>query len=128
MLSEIGYFGNIYVRQNRLAAGQTFGGHKHHFDHVTLLAQGKVKISMDGMEPKEFSAPTFIVIRAESRHKITALEDDTLYYCIFALRNIDGEVIDGIYGPEHDPHPLAHATVADAKDAYLRNKPKIENI
>ena len=30
------------------------------------------------MEPKEFTAPTFIVIRAESTHEIVALEDGIL--------------------------------------------------
>lgn len=128
MMQEIGYFGNIYVRQNRLDLNQSSEGHKHHFDHVTLVARGRVRVSMDGKEPKEFAAPTFIVIRAESLHDITALENDTLYYCIFALRNIDGEVIEGIYGPEHDPHPYAHAAITNPDDVFYTNKKKIENI
>jgi hypothetical protein len=41
-----GYFGNIWVRQNFLSkAGDTNGGgHTHHFDHVSLLAQGSVRV------------------------------------------------------------------------------------
>ena len=35
-------------------------------------------------------------------HKFTALEDNTVWYCVFALRDLDGEVTD-IYGPEHNP-------------------------
>ena len=92
---------------------------------MSLLAKGKVRVSMDGMEPKEFTAPTFIVIRAESTHEIVALEDDTVYYCVFALRDINGEVIEPVYGVEHDPNPLS----AMAADKPLVERRKlIENI
>jgi hypothetical protein len=105
MLStELGYFGNIWVRQNAMEkVGVSHPGHKHHFDHVTLLSKGKVQIEVEGQPTKEFSAPTFIVIRKELEHKITALTDDVLYYCVFALRNLDGEVIDPMYEEKHDP-------------------------
>lgn len=102
--TELGYFGNIWVRQNAMEkAGVSYPGHKHHFDHVTLLSKGKVQIEVEGQPTKEFSAPTFIVIRKELEHKITALTDDVLYYCVFALRNLDGEVIDPMYEEKHDP-------------------------
>ena len=103
---ELGYFGNIWVRQNLLEkAGQTNGGgHEHKFDHVSLLSQGKVKVEIEGYPAKEFTAPTFIVIRKEHKHKFTALEDNTLWYCVFALRDLDGEPIDELFSPEiHDP-------------------------
>lgn len=100
---ELGYFGNIWVRQNVLElAGQTHGGHEHKFDHVTLLVSGKVSVEIEGSEPKEFTAPTFIVVRKEHRHKITSLVDGTVYYCVFALRDLDGEVME-IFGEQHDP-------------------------
>jgi hypothetical protein len=100
---ELGYFGNIWVRQNVLElAGEAHEGHEHKFDHVTLLVSGKVSIQMGEEEPKEFTAPTFIVIRKQHNHKITAMADGTVYYCVFALRDIDGEVME-IFGPEHDP-------------------------
>jgi len=126
MHHELGYFGNIWVRQNTLHnAGDTGGGHLHHFDHVSLLAKGKVRVSMDGMEPKEFTAPTFIVIRKECTHEIMALEDDTVYYCVFALRDINGEVIEPVYGEQHDPNPLS-AMAADKP--MIDRKKLIENI
>jgi hypothetical protein len=100
---ELGFFGNIWVRQNELQnVGETFQGHKHKFDHVTLLVSGKVSVEIEGYPKKEFTAPTFIVVRKEHMHKITALTDDVIYYCVFALRDIDGEVMD-IFGPQHDP-------------------------
>jgi len=100
---ELGYFGNIWVRQNVLSkAGDTFGGHKHHFDHVSLLTKGSVTVKVDGSDPKNFTAPTFIIIRKEHEHEFIALEDDTNWYCVFALRDLDGDITD-IYGENHDP-------------------------
>lgn len=104
--TDLGYFGNIWVRENFLEkAGDTNqGGHKHKFDHVSLLSQGKVLVEIEGYPPKEFTAPTFIVIRKEYAHKFTALEDNTIWFCVFALRDLDGEPIDELFDPyKHDP-------------------------
>jgi len=100
---ELGFFGNIWVRKHVIKeAGGIVHGHKHHFDHVTLLAQGKIQIKVDEMV-KEFTAPTFVVVRKEHNHEITALADNTVYYCVFALRDLDGEPIDEFYHVKHDP-------------------------
>ncbi len=98
---ELGYFGNIWVRQNILSEkGESFPGHKHRFDHVTLLVQGEIEIEVEGKPPKQFKAPTFVIIRKEKEHKVTALTDDVMYYCVFALRNIDGEPIEDMASEE----------------------------
>lgn len=103
LTEELGYFGNIWVRQNYMEkAGDTGGGHVHNHDHITLLTSGSVEVTIEGYDPKVFHSPTFIVIRKEHRHHIKALEDGTNWYCVFALRDFDGEVVD-IYDDEHDP-------------------------
>ncbi len=119
---ELGYFGNIWVRQHVLEQkGDGFPGHEHKFDHVTMLVSGKVVVEIEGKGPKEFTAPTFIVIRKEHKHKITALADNTIYYCVFALRNLDGEVME-IFGPEHDPES------SDGRpEDYWENVKKLES-
>jgi hypothetical protein len=111
-MDDLGYFGNIWVRQNLLEnVGDTNGGgHTHKFDHVSLLTQGKVSVEIEGYPAKEFTAPTFIVVRKEHRHKFTALEPNTVWYCVFALRDLDGEPIDELFDPQrHDPQ-CANAT------------------
>lgn len=118
---ELGYFGNIWVRQNVLNKNDEAPGHTHYFDHVTLLAKGKVLVEVEGKPPKEFTAPTFIVIRKELIHKMTALEEDTVYYCVFALRDANGEVVDDIYGAQHDPLCAWYAP-----DDYWEEKKKLE--
>lgn len=106
-MTELGYFGNIWVRQNYLPkAGDSFPGHTHHFDHVSLLASGKVRVTVEGYEPKEFTAPTFIVIKKEHKHDFVALEDGTLWYCVFALRDANGETTD-IYSGDNSPYGAA---------------------
>jgi hypothetical protein len=120
---ELGYFGNIWVKQNVLERkGEHFNGHEHKFDHVTLLTSGKLQVEVEGKEPKEFKAPTFIVIRKEQKHKLTALEDSTTYYCVYALRNLDGEVIE-IFGEQHDPD-----SASAREDGYWEKVKKLENI
>lgn len=120
-MTEMGYFGNIWVRQNWLAkAGEdNGGGHTHHFDHVTLLAKGSVRIEVEGCAPKDFYAPTFIVIKKEHKHKFTALEADTLYYCVFALRDVDGNTTD-FYSGDNSPYG------ASDSDEHEQMKPVIE--
>jgi hypothetical protein len=99
----LGYFGNIWVKQHvHECVGDSYGGHKHTFDHVTLLAAGRVSVEIEGHPVKEFTAPTFIVIRKEHEHKITSLQADTVYYCVFALRDLDGQVTE-IFGEQNDP-------------------------
>jgi hypothetical protein len=101
---ELGFFGNIWVRQNVLEkTGERFGGHKHEFDHVSLLTKGSVRVEVEGYQPKEFVAPTFIVIKKEHKHDFIALEDDVNWYCVFALRDLDGEVVEVYDKEKHNP-------------------------
>lgn len=104
---QLGYFGNIWVRQNYIPkAGVSSIGHTHHFDHVSLLVQGRVLVEVDGCEPKEFTAPTFIIIKKEYKHKFTALEDGALWFCVFALRDENGDVTD-VYSGDNSPYGIA---------------------
>jgi hypothetical protein len=120
-VNQMGYFGNVWVRSHYFEkAGYTNGGgHKHNFDHVTLLAVGSVLCEVEGNEPKQFDAPTFIVIDKDKKHKFTALTDGVVYYCIFAMRNLDGEVAD-LYTDDNSPIPFfANRVLSDEEKARL---------
>lgn len=100
---DMGFFGNIWVRQNILEkAGDFTQGHKHSFDHVSLLSSGSLEVEITGYPVKQFKAPTFIIIRKEHEHKFKALEDNSNWYCVFAMRDVDGNVMD-IFGQQNDP-------------------------
>lgn len=102
--ATMAFYGNIWVRLNILnAPGDVFPGHKHQFDHVSLLATGAVRVEVEGYPPKDFQAPCMLLIRKEHGHKFTALTENTTWYCIHAMRNMNGEVLDPLMPEEFDP-------------------------
>jgi hypothetical protein len=116
---DLGYFGNIWVKQHRASAeGLERHGHTHKFDHVTLLAQGSVEVSVKGFSPKVFHAPTFIVIRKNYEHNFKALTDNALWYCVFAIAGQEYELGD-LFGEKNDP-------VGSGSEGYAEVAPKIE--
>lgn len=101
-LADIGFFGNVWVKQGKFdLPGELHYGVKHHFNHIMILVSGTIDIEVEE-KTKRFTGPAFIVMRKEHEHRITSVSKDVVYYSIFALRDINGEIMD-IYGPEHDP-------------------------
>jgi quercetin dioxygenase-like cupin family protein len=84
---SIGCVANLYSRMMRFKkAGEVEVGHTHQFDHLTLLAKGRLKVTVDGVST-EFTAPHMIYIHKDKVHELVALVDDTVAYCIHALRD-----------------------------------------
>lgn len=93
---KIGYVANLWSRMMRFhKAGDIEHGHTHQFDHLTLLARGSMRVTVDGVA-SEFKAPQMIYIHKDKNHELVALEDETLAFCIHALRSPDGsgDIID----------------------------------
>lgn len=92
---HIGCVANLYSRMMHFVkAGDIEVGHTHQFDHLTLLAKGRLKVTVDGVAT-EFTAPHMIYIRADKNHELVALENDTVAYCIHALRDKENnEILD----------------------------------
>jgi quercetin dioxygenase-like cupin family protein len=93
-------------------------GHTHPFDHLTLLASGSLRVKVNG-KTTDFKAPHMIYIKAEHEHELVALEDDTVAFCIHALR--DGNGVDDILDPLSiplgvDPISLARPVVCSKND------------
>lgn len=92
---------NIHTRMMHFVkAGDVILGHKHTFDHVTLLAHGSLKIDIDGAV-SVFKAPALVLIRKDKRHELTALEDNTVAVCINGIR--DGDGVADLIDPEMYP-------------------------
>lgn len=92
---------NVYVEQLIFEKkGDCNIGHEHTFDHQTLLASGALEADVNG-KISYFKAPHIIFIKAGVSHKFTALEDNTVAYCVHALRK--GEAIDDIIDPADVP-------------------------
>jgi hypothetical protein len=102
---QIGSVANLFTRQMHfLNAGDIEYGHTHDFDHLTLLAAGKLQITVDE-QVTIFTAPQMIYIAKDKKHELLALENDTVAYCIHALRF--GERVEDIIDPEMLPIGVA---------------------
>lgn len=98
---KVGCVSNLYSRMMHFKkAGDTEHNHTHSFDHLTLLAAGSVKCMVDGKETV-FTAPHMIFIHKDKMHAFTALEDNTVAYCIHPMRI--GERIEDIVDPSMIP-------------------------
>lgn len=91
---------NVYSRMMLFKqAGDQEQGHKHDYNHGTLLSKGRLlvqKLDDSGAitSSKVFTAPSFIFVEKDVKHLLTAVEDDTVAVCIHALRDVDQEIID----------------------------------
>ncbi len=107
---HIGCVANIFSRMMHFEkAGDIEQGHTHAFDHLTLLAKGKLKVTVEGVE-SEFTAPHMIYIQKHKLHQLEALLDGTVAYCIHALRSGDG--VDDIIDPSMVPAGVKATTIA----------------
>lgn len=89
--------GNIFIRPNKLRLkGDVIHGHKHKFDHTTIVYTGGIHVK--GTLPngtvieREFMAPAHCLIRLDVEHEITALVDDTEFWCVYSHRTPQGEI------------------------------------
>ena len=107
---RIGCVANLYSRMMHFAkAGDIEHGHTHQFDHLTLLASGSLRVTVEG-KTTNFKAPHMIYIRADKNHELVALEDNTVAYCIHALR--DGDGVNDIIDPESIPAGVSALSMA----------------
>jgi hypothetical protein len=90
---------NVYCRSMHFKKqGDVELGHCHTYDHGTLVSTGKLLVEMlrdddTVISQKEFTGPSFIFISKWCRHRLTALEDNTVAVCIHAMRDIHGELL-----------------------------------
>jgi hypothetical protein len=80
--------------------GDVEHGHKHDFDHGTLVSSGAVLVETldskteESTSQKIIEAPNFIFIPRDTFHRLTAIEENTVCACIHALRTNDGELLE----------------------------------
>lgn len=86
------FVGGLYAKETHIPAGVRLTQHKHSFDHLSVLASGRVLVSVDGVET-EHAAPAFLTIAANKAHEVTALTD-VVWGCLHATDCTDPEEID----------------------------------
>ena len=84
--------GNTYVKETYIPKNTKLVSHKHCFDHLSILASGKVLLDCDGVQ-KVLEAPRCLTIAAHKKHSVTAI-DDSVWFCIHATNITDANKID----------------------------------
>ena len=89
--------GNIFLRKMNHNKGDVTQGHKHNFDHTTIVFSGAVHVKAvlpsGKVIERDFAAPTHFLVKAEVEHEITALEDGTQYWCVYSHRTPQDEIV-----------------------------------
>jgi len=113
-IHNIGILGNVWVRKQYYPQKEVnHKGHKHNFDHVSLLAVGSLQVTVEGYPPKIFHAPDFFIVKKDHYHNLLPLTDGVVAYCIFAVRDDAGNVSD-MYSGNNTPFGVDSA--AEEKD------------
>lgn len=88
---ELQIVDNVFVKMFYTnEVGDKISGHAHTFDHITLLAKGRVMMRADGTE-KEHLAPKLIVTPKGIVHEFEALDHGCIMCCVHAIRDGDTE-------------------------------------
>lgn len=94
--------GNIFIREMRFeAVGEVVAGHTHNFDHTTYVVRGALLVEgLDADDNVVKSAikradegHNWVLIRADTKHRLTALETNSLGHCIYSHRDPQGDVV-----------------------------------
>jgi quercetin dioxygenase-like cupin family protein len=89
--------GNIFIRSNTLAqVGDKVDGHKHNFDHTTIVFKGAVHVRAvlpsGEIKERDFSAGSHFLVRKDVEHEITATEDNTIFWCVYSHTTAQGTI------------------------------------
>lgn len=99
--------GNVYIREMKFEkAGDATEGHEHNFDHTTYIVSGALKIEqLDAsgnvvkfVEKHANHGQNWVLIKAGVKHRITALEDNSLGHCIYSHRTPQGTIVQNYDG------------------------------
>ena len=85
----------LYAKQMDIPKGSLACQHKHEYDHLSILAKGKVRVLFDNDHNEVFEAPACITIVKNVNHTILALEDST-WFCIHHTFETDMNKIDSV--------------------------------
>lgn len=86
------FVGGVYCKEMHIPPTHWRAGHRHSFDHLSVLASGRAIVEVDG-ERTEHVAPAVLTIAGKKVHTIIPLEP-CVWLCIHATSCMDPEKID----------------------------------
>lgn len=92
---DFGFHGTIFVRRMDFPkAGDFSQQHKHRHWHVTFIAKGRIHFEcIETAMSRDFDAPDFVETPPEAEHRLTALTDGAVAFCVFSARDLAGELV-----------------------------------
>lgn len=82
----------VYAKQVTIPAGSVLTQHRHTFDHMSILASGKVTVQL-GSRRREYVAPAVINIPAGLNHTVCS-HTESVWFCIHHTDEVDPDKID----------------------------------
>jgi DNA/RNA-binding domain of Phe-tRNA-synthetase-like protein len=84
--------GGVYAKETHIPAGVTLTQHVHPFDHLSILASGRVWL-LAGDVVTTHDGPCGLTIAAGIAHAVTAATD-AVWYCVHAAGETEVDHID----------------------------------
>ena len=66
--------GGMYIKETNFKAGEWGEKHTHSFDHLSVLASGRVQLTVDNVSV-EIEGPKILTVQAGKVHQVLALTD-----------------------------------------------------
>lgn len=82
----------VYAKDTRIPAGIILIQHSHPYDHLSILASGKVILNVDGKD-EVITGPACLNIKKGTEHSVTALTD-SVWYCIHKIEDDNPATVD----------------------------------
>ncbi len=79
----------LSIKQMALKKGWIVPQHAHLYDHYTMLAHGSMEVWVEDILKGTYKAPTAIFIEKDKKHRMIALEDNTVAYCIHNMHGMN---------------------------------------
>lgn len=84
----------LYAKEMHIPEGYSAVQHKHTYNHLSILAKGKVIVMFDD-HWQTYEAPACIEIKKGINHAITALED-SVWFCVHHTFETDESKVDEV--------------------------------
>lgn len=86
--------GGMYIKETKFKAGEWGEKHTHSFEHLSILASGKVQLTIDNVSV-ELVGPQILTVQADKVHQVLALTD-VVWLCCHSTDCTDPDEIDTV--------------------------------
>lgn len=82
-----------YIKRVDIPAGKVLANHTHTFTHKSILASGRIILTVGDAEPRTLEGPVVLTVRQGHQHMVEAVTD-AVWFCIHSSIETDPDRID----------------------------------